>query len=113
MWQMLSMVISVFEFRQGLEMPTTTAELYRIAAEAMLAAQGGGMAAQGGGMAAQGGEMAAQGGEMAAEEQLAATRVLPPAQLASALRRYWAALLPTTVHPLPPPVPPPGRCPGL
>ena len=33
---MLSMVISVFEFRQGLEMPTTTAELYGIAAEAML-----------------------------------------------------------------------------
>jgi len=33
---------------------------------------------------------------MAAEEQLAATRVLPPAQLASALRRYWATLLPTS-----------------
>ena len=40
--------------------------------------------------------MAAEGGGMAAEEQLAATRVLPPAQLASALRRYWATLLPTS-----------------
>ena len=32
---------------------------------------------------------------LAAEDQLAATRVLPPMELASALRRYWGTLLPT------------------
>ena len=33
---MLSMVVSVFELRQGLEMPETVAELYGVAASAMV-----------------------------------------------------------------------------
>ena len=86
---MLSMVASIIELREGLELPETVVELYHEATKAMLARAGGGKGGTGGGMGAIGLRQLLQAAFFEAHVRQA--RVITSDHLEAASRRVGGA----------------------